>query len=313
MLDVRTLTVAMAWFRWVVVAIGRRSPLARFCCSVRGTKHVVFVLVLLSIVATVPNTLMHTIEHASPDLPPNDAAASSSSSAAHTSDEANTSAGNASAPDGRLGAAAAAGGGSGYWVAESALANTTLKQVNFVVYGVCGKIVGSVLLGLLSLLLILSLRQAQAAAARMRKRHRARRRQRISLILALVTLLFAITEAPQGVLLLLSSFSEEFYEHEYAQLGDLQDLLTLLNSVLNFALYVAMSRQFRSAFRELFACVWAERFSTGRRLRTASTVVARRPSPSSSGRTSDPETLALARTGVKSAVQMARPPLPTFR
>ena len=286
-LHVRMLTVAMAWFRFVVVAIGKRSRLAKFCCSVRGTKHVVAALVALSLAATVPNCLMHVIVSAEPP------AASASASA--------------SSDDG-----SASNTGAGYWVGGSALSKTALKQLNFVLYGVGGKIVGSALLGLLSLLLILSLRQAQAAAARMRKRHRARRRQRISLILALVTLLFALTEAPQGVLLVVSSFSDEFFSDEYAKLGDLLDLLTLLNSALNFALYVAMSRQFRAAFTELFACVCHRR--AARQNRTASMLIARRQSSPfnrecSSGRTSDPETN--ARLGADSVPVTARLPLST--
>ncbi|KAL1395403.1 hypothetical protein pipiens_011285 [Culex pipiens pipiens] len=62
-----------------------------------------------------------------------------------------------------------------------------------------------------------------------------------------------LTEFPQGILGLLSAvLGPPFFYNCYLKLGDLMDVMALINSAINFILYCTMSRQFRSTFNYLF-------------------------------------------------------------
>ena len=64
---------------------------------------------------------------------------------------------------------------------------------------------------------------------------------------------FVAVELPQGVILLVCTLDSSVYEKVYGPgFGDLIDLLTLLSSALNFALYCTMSAQFRETFHTIF-------------------------------------------------------------
>ncbi|KAH1004172.1 G-protein coupled receptor dmsr-1-like [Dendroctonus ponderosae] len=72
-------------------------------------------------------------------------------------------------------------------------------------------------------------------------------------MLLAVLILFLITEFPQAILGLISAIlGEAFLEECYAPLGDVMDIMALINSSINFILYCTMSRQFRSTFQEMF-------------------------------------------------------------
>ena len=98
-------------------------------------------------------------------------------------------------------------------------------------------------------------------------------------MLLLVVVLFLVTEFPQGVtnLLngncatvqpayvpprqlaalhpvtnLLNGILTGFVDEIYASLGDLLDILALINNGINFLLYCTMSKQFRDTFIQLF-------------------------------------------------------------
>ena len=72
-------------------------------------------------------------------------------------------------------------------------------------------------------------------------------------MLAAILIIFLLAELPQGVFLVLNGIysSESFHKRVYLPLGDLMDLLSLLNSAVGFLIYVAMSRKFRSVFLQL--------------------------------------------------------------
>lgn len=72
-------------------------------------------------------------------------------------------------------------------------------------------------------------------------------------MLAAILLIFLIAELPQGVFLVLNGIfsSESFHKRVYLPLGDLMDLLSLLNSAVGFLIYVGMSRKFRTVFLQL--------------------------------------------------------------
>ncbi|XP_015793655.1 uncharacterized protein LOC107370176 isoform X2 [Tetranychus urticae] len=76
---------------------------------------------------------------------------------------------------------------------------------------------------------------------------------RTTRLLLAVLLIFLLTELPGGILIVLSVFlGENFFQTVYSPLGDLLDILALINSAINFILYCTMSRQFRITFRKIF-------------------------------------------------------------
>ncbi|XP_049831243.1 G-protein coupled receptor dmsr-1-like [Schistocerca gregaria] len=82
---------------------------------------------------------------------------------------------------------------------------------------------------------------------------RSRRAQRTTRMLVAVLLLFLATEVPSGVLGLLSVLLRPcFFLNCYKLFGEVMDMLALTNGAVNFVLYCAMSRQFRTTFSQLF-------------------------------------------------------------
>lgn len=77
---------------------------------------------------------------------------------------------------------------------------------------------------------------------------------RTTRMLVAVLILFLVTEIPQGVMALLSGvLGNQFFTRCYSTgMGEILDLLALLNSAINFLLYCSMSRQFRRAARTQF-------------------------------------------------------------
>ncbi|KAJ8889814.1 hypothetical protein PR048_009318 [Dryococelus australis] len=142
--------------------------------------------------------------------------------------------------------------------------DVSLQKVNFWVYSVVIKIIPCVTLTVLSLRLVLALvetkkrrRNLQASKTPGKKKkvvvEKEKQTDRTTRMLLAVLLLFLITEFPQGILGLLSMFlGERFFSSCYARLGDLMDILALINSAINFILYCSMSRQFRTTFAQLF-------------------------------------------------------------
>lgn len=77
---------------------------------------------------------------------------------------------------------------------------------------------------------------------------------RTTKMLLIILLIFLITELPQAFIATLSGFyPSDVYFKIYPTVGDVLDLLSLLNSGVNFVLYCGMSSRFRSTFIDLFA------------------------------------------------------------
>ena len=75
-------------------------------------------------------------------------------------------------------------------------------------------------------------------------------------MLLFIIVMYIISELPQSILLLLCVFLEDFFTSVYDPLGELIDLMTLVNTAINFITYMAMSSQFRNTFIECFcACL----------------------------------------------------------
>lgn len=76
---------------------------------------------------------------------------------------------------------------------------------------------------------------------------------RTNRMLIAVLLLFLLTEFPSGILVLLSGIiGDSFFENVYSPLGELMDILALVNSSINFILYCSMSTLFRKTFINIF-------------------------------------------------------------
>ncbi len=81
---------------------------------------------------------------------------------------------------------------------------------------------------------------------------RDRKTNRTTRMLLTVVFLFLLTEFPQGILNLLNGILPYFVDEIYGPLGDLIDILALINNGINFILYCTMSKQFRDTFIEVF-------------------------------------------------------------
>lgn len=151
-------------------------------------------------------------------------------------------------------------------LSEMARANNNLLQtINFWVFSIVIKIIPCIALTALSALLISALiktkRRREALTSGSRKTPRLaekdRQTDRTTRMLLAVLLLFLITEFPQGILVLLSiKYGQDFFNDCYQKLGEMMDMLALINSAINFMIYCAMSRQFRTTFSMLFRPRW---------------------------------------------------------
>ncbi|XP_050435808.1 G-protein coupled receptor dmsr-1 [Adelges cooleyi] len=150
-----------------------------------------------------------------------------------------------------------------YFVNVSDLAiSTCLADINFWVYSVVIKIIPCVALTVLSLRLICALleakqRRAKLTASSRKSVDKERQTDRTTRMLLAVLLLFLITEFPQGILGLLTLLlGKRFFQDCYQNMGEVMDMLALVNSAINFILYCVMSRQFRNTFSLLFLPAW---------------------------------------------------------
>ncbi|KAI1285309.1 Sex peptide receptor [Halotydeus destructor] len=156
-----------------------------------------------------------------------------------------------------------------------------MKQINFWVFSVGTKLVPCILLTYLSLTLVKALMEADKRKRRLKAgpstaitprgssnalsnnvnssnsagpvRSHTSHNDRTTKMLLCVLLLFLITEFPSGILVLLAGvIGDDFFRQVYYPLGELLDILALLNSGINFILYCIMSTAFRATFAQLF-------------------------------------------------------------
>jgi len=132
-----------------------------------------------------------------------------------------------------------------------------VNQFNFWIQALLVKLVPCCGLTILSAMLIRALKVAEQRRQMLRGRDsrddmRARTNARTTRMLLVVVVLFLVTEFPQGVINFLNGLLESFVDEVYASLGDLLDILALINNGINFFLYCSMSKQFRDTFIQLF-------------------------------------------------------------
>lgn len=142
---------------------------------------------------------------------------------------------------------------SGLW--EDSLSLSTINtwlQACFI------RIIPCFLLIILSIMLIYVMHLAKKNHLRLikcgnRKEYeKAREFNRTTTMLLIVVVSFLIMEFPHGILLIICAIKNDYYEKLYFPLGDLLDVLVLINGSINFFLYCFMSSQFRDKFKQLF-------------------------------------------------------------
>ncbi|XP_076631418.1 G-protein coupled receptor dmsr-1 [Colletes latitarsis] len=156
-----------------------------------------------------------------------------------------------------------------------------LKELNFWIYSIVIKLFPCLVLTVVSLKLVQVLLEAKRRRRKLtniqekdlernkssRRVDREKQTDRTTMMLLVVLLLFLLTELPQGILGLLSVLlGPGFFWTCYLMLGDVIDMLTLVNSAINFILYCTMSRQFRKTFNELFCSSWKIPRNTGKQI-----------------------------------------------
>lgn len=76
---------------------------------------------------------------------------------------------------------------------------------------------------------------------------------RTTKMLLAILLLYLVTEMPNGIIsLLVGLLGEPFQDNVYMPLGEIFDILALINSGINFILLASMSRLFRKTFCKIF-------------------------------------------------------------
>ncbi|XP_074641284.1 G-protein coupled receptor dmsr-1-like [Tubulanus polymorphus] len=149
-----------------------------------------------------------------------------------------------------------------------------VKDLNFWIQALLVKLIPCVGLTILTVLLILAMKKANQRRMHLKSQgrkddsERAREHNRTTGMLLAVVVLFLITEVPQGILTILNSTVHGFFEEIYMPLGDVLDMMALLNNAINFVLYCTMSRQFRETFVKEFCRCCPERRPGWLKLRT---------------------------------------------
>ena len=251
------LTVTLAVFRYVFIRFPRRG--ARYC-NVQRTKTAVIAVSVAVIIVCIPNSIMYELK---------------SDSAANLGFP-NTS--NASM----------------WWVdvKTNTTAEIVLQKFNFWVQAILVKLLPCFLLTIFSFLLVRTMQGAEKRRKKLLNKNsvtdgetqpigssgkRSKRSIRTTRMLLTVVILFLITETPQGVMSLLMGLIEGFFHNVYTPLGDLMDILALINNGINFVLYCTMSKQFRDTFFSVF-CQCFPKLMEGRKLQTMTTMANTRDS-----------------------------------
>ncbi|VDN54489.1 unnamed protein product [Dracunculus medinensis] len=141
-------------------------------------------------------------------------------------------------------------------VPESATANgCRFFKLNLWMSGIIFKVIPCGLLFFLSIGIVLKLHETRMKRKKLldtkkiaAKKH-SRKTDRTTAMLLAILVVFLITELPQGILAILNAiYTTHVHMYIYFHLGDILDLLSLLNSSINFVLYCVMSSRYRNTF-----------------------------------------------------------------
>lgn len=163
----------------------------------------------------------------------------------------------------------------GWWFAENTFITSLHRVVNFWLFGIIMKIIPCVAMVIFSSVLLHIMCKADREIKQLKamdqqaEYERHIRNRRMTAMLVSVVLSFVIAELPQGILALLSGVDSTIFVKVYVPLGDVWDILALLNSSVNFILYCTMSQQFRkTSIRIFLVCYKKKSMSTVQSLHT---------------------------------------------
>lgn len=256
------LTVSIAVFRYIVVC-GRHALGARLCSQQRA-KVAIVAVICATVIACLPNYVMYRpiLYDASSTTHPVDGNWSTATRclvlAPNDSDQTTVSPTTAVAGGAGSDEQLTAANVVGYWFDWNEFVTDTTRTINFWLFGVAMKVIPCVVLTVLSALLVRAMRLADRRRRRLLSQgrrlesDRAGERNRTTAMLVTVVLCFVVTEFPQGVLALLSGFHKHLFLAVYAPLGDVWDILVLVNSAVNFVVYCTMNRRFRYTVIDCF-------------------------------------------------------------
>lgn len=212
------LTVSLAVFRYIFVC---KHHLAQVMCSMQRARLTVLIVFVVTVVSNIPYFFTYQVKNKR---------LSSDSEACYFVD-----------------------------VSEFMARNPMYLYFVHWLFSVVIKILPCILLAYLSTLLIIAMQQAKKRRARLLNNvsriinhDSASEHNRTTMMLVAVVLCFIITEIPQGLVAWISAVDQDFFNNVYIHLGDLMDILVLINSAVNFILYCIMSQQFRDTFKSLF-------------------------------------------------------------
>ena len=161
--------------------------------------------------------------------------------------------------------------GTSYYVLKSSSHESRLRviatYVNFWIHAILIKLLPCVILTVFGVLLICTLKKSNQRRVKLRRVSsiswstsiQSKEHSRTTIMLLVVIILFLLTELPQGILALCSGLRNGFFEAYYIPLGDVMDIVALLNNGINFTLYCSMSEKFRNTFVLLFLPIVIEK------------------------------------------------------
>ncbi|CAG5124409.1 unnamed protein product [Candidula unifasciata] len=218
------LTIALAIFRYIFICKPTRGS---YYCSQQRACYVVVTVIILTIVLCIPNYTINTYQFH------------------HTANE--TFLINISTES--------------YYYPDIRMATPEFKMIFLVnnwVQAILIKLVPCFMLVTLTLLLLNAMHNAYRKRLKLKSQGRRAEsdkhgeHNRTTGMLLAVVILFTITELPQGILTLMNIFVDCFTTTVYYKLGDLLDIMALINNSVNFVLYCTMSKQFRTTFASIF-------------------------------------------------------------
>ena len=223
------LTISLAIFRYMKVC---QNDIAKKYCNVKRARLAILVTFIVTALATIPFYLYYEVYNLQEDN----------------------------------------SGFKGYWLRRTTFArrHISYQQTLLWLYGVIFKIVPSGLMLVLSILMIKELRKAT-------KRHEGITKasfkttnspgyNRTTIMLLAIVFIYMATEVPIAITSFVAGLeggeSHFFYFLLYSYIGDLIDLIALLNGTLNFFVYYGLSKQFRETFTKVFFGKLCKKYST---------------------------------------------------
>ena len=240
------LTIALAIFRFLYICYPIRGSVL---CSLERAKLTVVIIIISTILVCVPNNLSNDIIIMKNELAPLLVRNYSNASMEPSIETISTQMGENICVRRFL---------KFYTISAWEWAVPHIVKINSWIQAFVIKLIPCVLLTMLTILLIIAMHRARQRSLKLKSAgkkdelKRSHEHNRTTGMLLAIVVLFLITEMPQGVLTLCGVIDPSVYTDVYFPLGDIFDLMALMNNAINFVLYCTMSRQFRRAFIDVF-------------------------------------------------------------